>query len=132
MRKANCAVILATQSLSDASRSGILDVLVESCPTKIFLPNEEAALPGVREKYHDLGLNEAQIEIIRSATKKRHYYVVSPEGRRLIDLGLGAVELAFAGVSNPEEIERVRRIAESKSSDWPVAWLQEKGIEYAA
>ena len=42
LRKANCAVILATQSLSDAARSGILDVLIESCPTKIFLPNEEA------------------------------------------------------------------------------------------
>ena len=34
MRKANCAVILATQSLSDAKNSGILDVLAESCPTK--------------------------------------------------------------------------------------------------
>ena len=132
MRKANCAVILATQSLSDASRSGILDVLIESCPTKIFLPNEEAALPGVREKYHELGLNEAQIEIIRCATKKRHYYVVSPEGRRLIDLGLGPVELAFAGVSDPEQIDRVRRIAESKGQNWPFAWLQERGIEYAA
>ncbi len=131
MRKANCAVVLATQSLSDASRSGILDVLVESCPTKIFLPNEEAALPGVREKYHELGLNEAQIEIIRSATKKRHYYIVSPEGRRLIDLGLGHVELAFAGVSSPAEIERVRHIAEAKGPTWPFAWLKEKGIEYA-
>ena len=42
LRKANCAVVLATQSLSDAVRSGILDVLLESCPTKILLPNEEA------------------------------------------------------------------------------------------
>ena len=46
LRKANCAVILATQSLSDAARSGILDVLIESCPTKIFLPNEEATTAG--------------------------------------------------------------------------------------
>jgi type IV secretion system protein VirB4 len=37
MRKANCAVVLATQSLSDAKTSGILDVLSESCLTKIFL-----------------------------------------------------------------------------------------------
>ena len=46
LRKANCAVVLATQSLSDAARSGILDVLIESCPTKIFLPNEEAGTAG--------------------------------------------------------------------------------------
>ena len=30
MRKANCAVVMATQSLSDAGRSGILDVIAES------------------------------------------------------------------------------------------------------
>lgn len=39
LRKANCAVILATQSISDAERSGIIDVGKESCPTKICLPN---------------------------------------------------------------------------------------------
>ena len=30
------------------ARSGILDVLIESCPTKIFLPNEEAGPPARR------------------------------------------------------------------------------------
>jgi type IV secretion system protein TrbE len=39
LRKANCLVLLATQSLSDATNSGILDVIVESTATKIFLPN---------------------------------------------------------------------------------------------
>ena len=46
LRKANCAVVLATQSLSDAARSDQLDVLLESCPTKILLPNEEAGRGG--------------------------------------------------------------------------------------
>jgi type IV secretory pathway VirB4 component len=39
---------MATQSLSDAFRSGILDVLLESCPTKIFLPNEDADISAHR------------------------------------------------------------------------------------
>ncbi|TJW92248.1 conjugal transfer protein TrbE, partial [Neisseria gonorrhoeae] len=39
LRKKNCLVLLATQSLSDAANSGILDVLNESCQTKIYLPN---------------------------------------------------------------------------------------------
>jgi type IV secretion system protein VirB4 len=34
LRSKNCAVIMATQMLSDAVRSGIMDVLIESCPTK--------------------------------------------------------------------------------------------------
>ena len=70
MRKANCAVILATQSLSDAVRSGLLDVLVESCPTKIYLPNLSALQEAQVEMYRSLGLNMRQIEIIAKATPK--------------------------------------------------------------
>jgi len=36
LRKANCAVVMATQSLSDASKSGILDILQESSPTVVL------------------------------------------------------------------------------------------------
>ena len=36
LRKANCAVILDTQSLSDAAKSGLLDVLLEACPRQDF------------------------------------------------------------------------------------------------
>ena len=136
LRKANCAVVLATQSLSDAARSGILDVLIESCPTKIFLPNEEATTagtaehPGPRDLYEAMGLNETQIEIIRSATKKRHYYLVSPEGRRLFDLGLGPIALSFAGVSSKEQIAHLRDLASRVGGQWPFAWLAEQGVDY--
>jgi type IV secretion/conjugal transfer VirB4 family ATPase len=138
LRKANCAVVLATQSLSDAAHSGILDVLLESCPTKIFLPNEEAATggtpqhPGPRDFYEAMGLNETQIEIIRRATKKRHYYLVSPEGRRLFDLGLGPVALSFAGISSKEQIGHLARLAQREGERWPFAWLEEQGVEYEA
>jgi type IV secretion system protein TrbE len=136
LRKANCAVVLATQSLSDAARSGILDVLIESCPTKIFLPNEEAATggtsehPGPRDLYEAMGLNETQIEIIRSATKKRHYYLLSPEGRRLFDLGLGPVALSFAGISSKEQIGHLGGLAQREGDRWPFAWLAEQGVDY--
>jgi type IV secretion system protein VirB4 len=136
MRKANCAVVLATQSLSDAARSGILDVLIESCPTKIFLPNEEATTagtaehPGPRDLYEAMGLNETQIEIIRSATKKRHYYLVSPEGRRLFDLGLGPIALSFAGISSKEQIAHLSRLASREAEKWPFAWLAEQGVDH--
>ena len=138
LRSKNCAVILATQSLSDAIRSGIMDVLIESCPTKIFLPNEEAAVtgtaenPGPNDFYRALGLNETQVEVIRTATKKRHYYLVSPEGRRLFDLGLGPVTLAFAGATSPDDIMRIRQLEQVHGRQWPFAWLDEKGVAYDA
>ena len=136
LRSKNCAVVMATQSLSDAIRSGIMDVLIESCPTKIFLPNEEAAVvgtaenPGPNDFYRALGLNDTQIEIIRSATKKKHYYLVSPEGRRLFDLGLGPVTLAFAGATSPDDIARIRQLERVHGQEWPFAWLNEKGVSY--
>jgi type IV secretory pathway VirB4 component len=107
LRKANCAVVLATQSISDAERSGIIDVLKESCPTKICLPNGAAREPGTREFYERIGFNERQIEIVATAIPKREYYVVSPEGRRLFDMALGPVALAFVGASGKDDLKRI-------------------------
>jgi type IV secretion system protein VirB4 len=127
LRKANCAVILSTQTLSDAVRSGILDVLVESCPTKILLPNHTAIQEGQVEIYSGMGLNSRQIEIIASATKKREYYVVSEEGCRLINLALGPLALSFVGASDKESIARIRVLEKEYGSKWPEAWLHERG-----
>ena len=135
LRKANCAVVLATQSLSDAVKSGILDVLLEACPTKILLPNEEADKSGTdniigpRDLYKTFGMNDAQIEIIRNATKKKHYYFVSPEGRRLFDLNLGPIALSFVGVSDKEQLSRIRELAARYGDEWPYQWLKERNVK---
>jgi type IV secretion system protein VirB4 len=128
LRKANCAVVLATQSISDAERSGIIDVLKESCPTKICLPNGAAREPGTREFYERIGFNERQIEIVATAIPKREYYVASPEGRRLFDMSLGRVTLAFVGAASKDNIKRIQDLAEAHGARWPVAWLTERGI----
>ena len=136
LRKANCAVVLATQSLSDAVKSGIFDVLIESCPTKILLPNEEANKggtehhPGPRDLYAVMGLNDAQIHILETAMKKRHYYYVSPEGRRLFDLGLGPIALSFAAVSDKATLAHLRELKANKGDQWPYEWLRERRISY--
>jgi type IV secretion system protein VirB4 len=133
LRKANCAVVLATQSLSDAVRSGLLDVLLESCPTKILLPNEEAdkggtgQVYGPRDLYRLIGLNDTEIDILKSAVKKRHYYYTSPEGRRLFELGLGPVALAFTAVSSREDVARVRALIDLHGEAWVSHWLKERG-----
>lgn len=136
LRRANCAVILATQSLSDAARSSIFDVLVESCPTKILLPNEEAdkrgtpEQPGPYEMYTALGLNAAEIQLVKTSVKKRHYYVTSPEGRRLIDLSLGPIALSFLAVSDRESLAHVRQLADTYGEAWPFVWMDERRVAY--
>ncbi|MGV1831862.1 conjugal transfer protein TrbE [Agrobacterium vitis] len=131
LRKANCAVVLATQSISDAERSGIIDVLKESCPTKICLPNGAAREAGTREFYERIGFNERQIEIVATAIPKRDYYVVSPEGRRLFDMALGPVALSFVGASGKEDLKRIRSLHSEHGANWPLHWLQQRGIAHA-
>lgn len=130
LRKANCAVLLATQSISDAERSGIIDVLKESCPTKICLPNGAAREPGTREFYERIGFNERQIEIVATAVPKREYYVASPEGRRLFNMALGPVALSFVGASGKDDLKRILELKKA-GADWPVHWLKERGIGHA-
>jgi type IV secretion system protein VirB4 len=55
--KKNCLILLATQSLTDAANSGILDVIVESTATKIFLPNVYARDVDTAALYYRMGLN---------------------------------------------------------------------------
>lgn len=126
LRKSNCAVVLATQSLSDARRSGIFDVLVESCPTQILLANLAARQEGQRELYTDMGLNARQIDIIASATPKRDYYIVTPQGRRLVQLALGRKALAFLGASDKESLARIRKLTSEHGPEWPSYWLAER------
>ncbi len=132
LRKANCAVVLATQSISDAERSGIIDVLKESCPTKICLPNGAAREPGTREFYERIGFSERQIEIVSNAIPKREYYVVSIEGRRLFDMSLGPVALSFVGASGKDDLKRIRALKSKHGKSWPIHWLDTRGIRDAA
>lgn len=131
LRKANCAVVLATQSISDAERSGIIDVLKESCPTKICLPNGAAREPGTREFYERLGFNERQVEIVSNAIPKREYYVTSPAGRRLFEMALGPVALAFVGASGRDDLKRITELKTAHGRTWPAYWLQTRGIAHA-
>lgn len=128
LRKANCIVVFSTQLLSAAIQSGILDVLMESCPTTIFLPNKKAVL--VADTYQQFGLNLKQIQTIKTATRKREYFIVQDEHSRLIDLSLDAVALAFVGVSEKPEIKQVQTLVKQYGDDWYLYWLKEKGLHF--
>lgn len=127
MRKLNCIVLLATQSLSDAVKSDIMDVIAESCPTKILLPNNEAGHEAQFDLYtKQIGLNRRQVGIISTATKKQDYYVFSHSGRRLIQLAIGPIAKAFVGKSSKKDIARIKElIAMYGDEAWIDHWLAE-------
>ncbi|HRX40971.1 MAG TPA: conjugal transfer protein TrbE, partial [Parvularculaceae bacterium] len=133
LRKKNVSVIFATQSLADIANSSIAPALVESCPTRIFLPNERAEEPQSREIYQRFGLNARQIELIARATPKRDYYYQSPLGCRVFEFGLGPIALAVCAASSPEDQAALDRLfAETQGDGFAEAWLHEKGLPWAS
>lgn len=132
LRKANCLVLLATQSLSDAARSGIVDVLIESSATKIFLPNPNAREETATTLYRSMGLNSRQIDILAEAVPKKHYYYVSEQGRRLYDLALGPVALAFCAASGKDDIATIKKLQAQWGDGWIEHWLAIRGVAMPA
>jgi type IV secretion/conjugal transfer VirB4 family ATPase len=133
LRKKNVAVVFATQSLADIADSSIAPAIIESCPQRIFLPNDRAVEPQARDAYERFGLNARQVELIARATPKRDYYLQSRRGNRLFDLGLGPIALAFCGASDPESQRRIDRVlAEHRGADFARRFLEACGLDWAA
>jgi len=130
LAKLNCRVGLATQNLSDARDSGILDVIVESTATKIFLPNSSATSnEETVAMYRRMGLNDRQIELVAKATLKQDYYLVCENGRRMYQLALGPLALAFVGATDPESISAVRKLEAAHGPAWVDEWLVSRGLD---
>ena len=132
LRKRNVSVIFATQSLSDIANSSIAPAIIESCLSRIFLPNERALEPQQRKIYDAFGLNARQAEIISRAVPKREYYYQSRQGNRLFDLNLGPIALAFCAASQKHDHQLLARLTdENGTADFTARYLAEKHLDWA-
>lgn len=153
LRKQNAAVMLVAHTPSQLDTVPAKQVLIESCPTKIMLPNPEATSPANVRAYRDLGLNDRELEIIAGAIPKRDYYVKSPLGSRLVRLDLGPVALAFIGTPDGMTPDRLRPTVEAlveearaeqgtgdvgvdlsgcRCEPWQSRWLRHLGTDVSA
>jgi type IV secretion system protein VirB4 len=135
LRKKRVYVVFGTQQVADATSSEVSDAIVESCLTRIFLPNGRALEPGVAEHYKKMGLNEQQVRLLAEAQPKREYYFDSERGSRMFQLGLEETPagLAVVGSSDPEDQalmdEILERVGEEKFAE---RFFEAKGIGWAA
>lgn len=133
LRKKNASVIFATQSLADIETSAIASVLIESCHTRVFLPNDRALEPQIQAIYRRFGLNTRQIEILSQATPKRDYYCQSRRGHRLFELGLGPVALALCAASSATDQAAIAAVLDQCGRDgFAAGWLRHRGLPWAA
>ncbi|BAI99127.1 conjugal transfer protein TrbE [Sphingobium sp. TA15] len=133
LRKKNASVIFATQSLSDIDGSAIAPAIIESCQTRILLPNERAIEPQITAIYRRFGLNDRQIEILARAMPKRDYYCQSRRGNRLFELGLSDVALALCAASSKSDQAAIAStVAEHGRDGFLTAWLDRHDLGWAA
>ena len=133
LRKQNAAVMLVAHTPAQLDAVPGKQVLIESCPTRILLPNSDAESSGNARLYQDLGLNDRELSVLARAAPKRDYYVKSPLGSRLVRLELGPTALAFlstpGGLTADALRPHVEALAETHGRRWPEAWLNGLGVQ---
>lgn len=127
LRKSNCAVIMATQSLSQILQSDIAKDILESTKTRIMLANPDANSEGMKPLYiQQLSLTEAETDAIATAIPKREYFYISPLGKRKFSLNLGPVQLSFVGAAGKEDLKKVTKYKAMYGQKWPAYYLSEE------
>ena len=131
LRKLHAGVVFVTQQLSDVFTSPLCDPILESCKTKILLPNVEAT-GATRDFYRRVGLSDHQITMLAAALPKREYWFQGPDGCGMLDLALTNEELAVVGAGSADDVRLTRSLNLRYPDDLPARIFEANGLEAAA
>lgn len=85
LRKKNAALWFATQALQELAGSNISAAILNSVPTRIFCPNDDARSEQNYKLYtQDFGLNNTQVDQIQKAQRKTNYLLVQGGFSRMV------------------------------------------------
>jgi type IV secretion system protein TrbE len=87
-RKHKAAMILATQSIKELEESGMLAIVAESCPTKIFLANPDMNREVYREAFH---LNDTELDIISGLVPPGQMLIRKAQASKKVHLNVDSV-----------------------------------------
>ena len=94
-----------------------------------MLANAEAQSEDNARLYKAIGLSSREIELLTYATGKRDYFFISPAGRRLFQLELGPVALAFVAASGQSDRTAIKELYRLHGSNWVGHWLKRRGLD---
>jgi type IV secretory pathway VirB4 component len=103
-RKHNGAMILATQSIKEFEDSGLLPIVSESCPTKIFLANPEMDRDVYREAFH---LNDTELDLIAGLIPPGQMLIRKAQTSKKVRLNVDSISHWMA-TNNPRDNLRKR------------------------
>jgi type IV secretion system protein TrbE len=102
-RKHHAAMILATQSIKELEESGMLQIVSESCPTKIFLANPEMDRDLYREAFH---LNDTELELIAGLVPPGQMLIRKAQSSKKVHLNVDSVTHWTATNSAPDNLKK--------------------------
>jgi type IV secretion system protein VirB4 len=102
-RKHKAAMVLATQSLKELQESGLLPVVAECCPTKIFLANPEMDRVVYAEAFH---LNETELDLIASLVPPGQMLIRKAQSSKKVHLNVDSVFYWIAVNSANENLKK--------------------------
>ena len=103
-RKHNGAMILATQSIKEFEDSGLLPIVTESCPTKIFLANPDMDRDVYREAFH---LNDTELDLISGLVPPGQMLIRKAQTSKKVQLNVDSISHWMA-TNNPRDNLRKR------------------------
>ena len=102
-RKHKAAMILATQSIKELLESGMLHIVAESCPTKIFLANPEMDRSVYAEAFH---LNDTELDLIAGLVPPGQMLIRKAQSSKKVHLNVDSVTHWMAVNSANENLRR--------------------------
>ena len=125
LRKKNASVVFATQSLSEIDKSSLAPVIIESCKTKIMLPNEGAFRS--KDLYWKIGLSEEEIDKVQNALPKKEYFVKNEIGSALVRFELGKDAIYYVGSYHVSDVEQIKEICKETNN---INEINQKWLDY--
>lgn len=132
LAKLNAGVWLVTQSPQEVVAAPNAKVVLDSCTSRILLPDPHATDSGSRDLYEQLGLNDKEIELLSRAEPRRHYLHSTPSGSRLFELALDSLALALLTPRQGKTVFQMYRLAQKRlardGEGWFASYLTEIGL----
>ena len=104
-RKHNAAMVLATQSVKELAASGMLTVVAESCPTKIFLANPDMEPAVYRDAF---GLNDTELALIADLVPPGQMLIRKHDGSKKVHLNVDSLSYWMATNNSRDNVLKYR------------------------
>jgi len=120
LRKLNAMVILATQSVEDASKSNISDTILQQTATQIFLPNPKAT-DAYRTSFM---LSDRELNLLKTTDPGTRFFLVKQSNNVVIArIDLSGMDDVIAVLSGRAESVAILNGVLAEYGDDPKIWL---------